>query len=99
MGLMRFNFRSQVLSGYVDVTVAYPTDFLSYYDMSVPRHHVMPGQPKYPMYQQGMKFQTVYLIHGGGDDDSLCYRYTNAELYARCHEMGDIVVAALGKER
>lgn len=83
MGLMRFNFRSQVLSGYVDVTVAYPTDFLSYYDMSTPRHHVMPGQPKYPMYRQGMKFQTVYLLHGGGDDDSLCYRYTNAELYAQ----------------
>ena len=83
MGLMRFNFRSQVLSGYVDVTIAYPTDFLSYYDMSTPRHHVMPGQPEYPMYERGMKFQTVYLIHGGGDDDSLCYRYTNAELYAQ----------------
>ena len=30
-----------------------------------------------------MKFQTVYLVHGGGDDDSLTYRYTNAELFAQ----------------
>jgi putative tributyrin esterase len=30
-----------------------------------------------------MKFQTVYLIHGGGDDDTLTYRYTNAELFAQ----------------
>jgi putative tributyrin esterase len=30
-----------------------------------------------------MKFQTVYLMHGGGDDDSLTYRYTNAELWAQ----------------
>ena len=26
-----------------------------------------------------MKFQTVYLIHGGGDDDTLTYRYSNVE--------------------
>ena len=26
-----------------------------------------------------MKFQTVYLLHGGGDDDTLTYRYTNVE--------------------
>ena len=30
-----------------------------------------------------MEFQTVYLIHGGGDDDTLTYRYTNAERYAQ----------------
>ena len=29
MAIMRFNFRSQVLSGYVDVSIVYPTDFLS----------------------------------------------------------------------
>lgn len=26
-----------------------------------------------------MKFQTVYLMHGGGDDDTLTYRYSNIE--------------------
>jgi putative tributyrin esterase len=35
------------------------------------------------MYAPGMKFQTVYLLHGGGDDDTLPYRYTNAELFAQ----------------
>ena len=30
MGIMRFNFRSQSLGRYVDVTIAYPTDNYSY---------------------------------------------------------------------
>lgn len=84
MGIMRFNYRSQAVGGYVDVSVVYPTDNYSYYDMSSERrHHNMPGQVAKPVYKPGMKFQTVYLIHGGGDDDSLTYRYTNAELYAQ----------------
>ncbi len=84
MAIMRFNFRSQVLSGYVDVSIVYPTDFLSYYDMSGGiRGHQRHVDRNYPVYQPGMKFQTIYLIHGGGDDDSLTYRYTNAELYAQ----------------
>ena len=29
----------------------------------------MEGKSK--VYEPGMKFQTVYLIHGGGDDDTL----------------------------
>jgi putative tributyrin esterase len=82
MAIMRFNYRSQALSGWVDITITLPTDGLSYYDMSKPRHHVSPNQKPLPMYQPGMKFQTIYLIHGGGDDDSLVYRYTNAELFA-----------------
>lgn len=84
MGIMRFNYRSQAVGGYVDITVVYPTDFISYYDMTKERrHHNAPGQKPLPKYVPGMKFQTVYLIHGGGDDDSLTYRYTNAEYYAQ----------------
>ena len=87
MSLMRFNYRSQALGHYVDISVVFPTDEYSYYDISVPRkhHHDMPslrGKIK-AVYEPGMKFQTVYLIHGGGDDDTLTYRYTNAELYAQ----------------
>ena len=33
-------------------------------------------------YMQGMKFQTVYLLHGGGEDDTVPYRYTKLEQYA-----------------
>ena len=85
MGVMRFNFRSQALGRYTDVTVVFPTDQLSYYDMSAGvRHHVGPIPPKVlPCYAPDMKFQTVYLMHGGGDDDTLTYRYTNVERYAQ----------------
>ena len=85
MGLLRFNYRSQAIGHYVDITIAYPTDNYSYYDESKPRnhHHTVPGTGKKDVYVPGMKFQTVYLIHGGGDDDSLTYRYTNAELFAQ----------------
>ena len=84
MSIMRFNYRSQALERYTDITIVFPTDSYSYYDMTQQtRHHTFPGAPALPMYQPGMKFQTIYLIHGGGDDDSLTYRYTNAERYAQ----------------
>lgn len=85
MGLLRFNYRSQAIGHYVDITVAYPTDNYSYYDESQKRehHHTVPGTGMKLPYVPGMKFQTVYLVHGGGDDDSLTYRYTNAELFAQ----------------
>lgn len=81
MGMMQFNFRSQTLSANVNVTIVYPTDKLAYYDMSVPRHHGG-HEKREDRYVPGMKFQTIYLLHGGGDDDSLVYRYTNAEAFA-----------------
>lgn len=83
MSIMRFNFRSQALSGDVDVTIVYPTDSYSYYDTSVPRHHIVPGAPKKLQYVPGMKFQTVYLLHAGAGDDTAIYRYTNVERYAQ----------------
>ena len=75
MGSMRFNYRSEILGRYVDVSVVYPTD--SYRcaptaRMTANRAHRAPGAEK-PLYQPGMKFQTVYLIHGGGDDDGSGY--------------------------
>jgi len=84
MGILRFNYRSQALCRYIDITITYPTDSFSYYDMTKEtRHHVGLDQSPKPVYKPGMKFQTVYLMHGGGDDDSLVYRYTNAELFAQ----------------
>ena len=80
----RFNYRSQVLGEYTDVTVVIPTDGVSYYDMTQgAREHVGHGASlARPVYHPGMKYQTVYLIHGGGDDDTLPFRYTNVERYA-----------------
>lgn len=85
MGFFRYNYRSQALGRYVDVTVVIPTSKLSYYPMSTGFRHndEYRGAAKGDgMYAPGMKFQTVYLMHGGGDDDSMTYRYINAERYA-----------------
>lgn len=67
MGLVRFNYRSVELGYYVNITVTLPTDGVDY-------------RKDLP---EGMKLQTIYLIHGGGDDDTLPYRYTNIERYAQ----------------
>lgn len=83
MGIARFNFRSQAIGKYVDVTIVYPTDSISYYDMANGARYHDRAEDKPFTYTPGMKFQTIYLIHGGGDDDSLTYRYSNAERYAQ----------------
>ncbi len=81
MGIMRFNYRSEILGRYVDVSIAYPTD--SYRcapsEKLANRAHRGPAGAEKAVYRQGMKFQTVYLLHGGGDDDTLTYRYSNVE--------------------
>lgn len=81
MGISRFNYRSEILGHYVDVTVVFPTD--AYRCPPGPlldnQASLVPVSPDTPRYTPGMKFQTVYLIHGGGDDDTLTYRYSNVE--------------------
>lgn len=81
MGKLRFNYRSELLNRYVDVSVVYPTDGyrLPPLDRPVNRCHNGPMAPDAFTWRPGMKFQTVYLIHGGGDDDTLTYRYSNVE--------------------
>jgi len=85
VGKLRFNYRSEVLGKYIDITVVYPTD--TYRCPATPelenRAHKLLTNKKPDLYAPGMKFQTVYLMHGGGDDDTLTYRYTNAEAFAQ----------------
>ena len=85
MGKLRFNYRSEVLGHYVDITVVYPSDTyrLPETDALKNRSHGLLIREKKDFFAPGMKFQTVYLMHGGGDDDTLTYRYTNAELFAQ----------------
>lgn len=83
MSYMRFNYRSQTLGYYVDVSIVYPTDDYSYYEQDSNANALSVEGKRSRVYKPGMKFQTVYLIHGGGDDDTLTYRYTNAERYAQ----------------
>jgi putative tributyrin esterase len=85
MGKLRFNYGSEILGRYIDITIIFPTD--SYRCKATPELANRARKPfadeKCDFYTPGMKFQTVYLMHGGGDDDTLTYRYTNAELYAQ----------------
>lgn len=87
MGILRMNYRSQAIGRWVDLTVVYPTDNLSYYEEQPVQDSPVPAGPKREVYRPGMKFQTVYLIHGGGDDDTTPYRYTNVERYAQAHQV------------
>ena len=80
MGLLQFNYRSNILGYYVNITVAYPTDDIVA-ESSRDSNFAFPRQVD--IMKPGMKFPTVYLIHGGGDEDTLTYRYTNAERYAQ----------------
>ncbi len=87
MGILRMNYRSEALGRYVDLTVVYPTDNLTYLETEPVPDSVVPAGPKKEMYRPGMKFQTIYLIHGGGDDDTLPYRYSSIERYAQTHQV------------
>ena len=85
MGICKFNYRSQACGLWLDIIVTIPTSQFSYYDMSKETRHndrVAPGGPVPQLYRPGMKFQTIYMIHGGGDDATLPYRYTSIERYA-----------------
>lgn len=87
MGIMRFNYRSEIIGMTTNVTICYPTGMLTMRDK--PRERVveaggvsLPPEPQKFKYVPGMKFQTVYFLHGGGDDDTTAYRFTSLERYA-----------------
>lgn len=79
MGILRFNFHSEVLSLTTNVTVCYPTSQLT---TNLGFRDPLLEKGSKPHYEPGMKFQTVYLLHGGGEDDTVPYRYTLLEQYA-----------------
>ena len=72
MGLMQFNYRSEILGSFVNISIVYPTDALT----------AGGREGRFP-YREGMRFQTICLLHGGGEDGSTVIRYTNAEAYAQ----------------
>ncbi len=80
MAIMRYNFLSEVLSLSIDVTITYPSGMFTYSNKDGKKEGRQ-GQNKIP-YSEGMKLQTVYILHGGSDDDTLPARYTNLERYA-----------------
>ncbi len=79
MGILRFSYRSELLSLTTNITVCYPTASLTTSLGYQDPHAEVKGKKAY---RPGMKFQTVYLLHGGGEDDTVPYRYTQLEQYA-----------------
>ena len=95
MGRVTFNYRSQALGHYVDITIIYPTDAYSYYDESTDGStQMMPGLRVRPMYRPGMKFQTVYLLHGGGGNAASWFTCTYDDVAG--FKDGDDITGALG---
>lgn len=83
MGLLRYNFLSEILSLSVDVTITFPSGNFTYLEEGeTGRTDVMPFQNSRLPYRPGMKFQTVYMLHGGSDDDTSIVRQTSLERYA-----------------
>ena len=80
MATMRYSFFSQVLSLCTDVTITYPDRQFDYCES--PRLERIVARERRQALRPGMKLQTVYVLHGGSDDDTLIHRYTNLERYA-----------------
>jgi S-formylglutathione hydrolase FrmB len=79
MAILRYNFRSEVLGMHTNITVCYPAGALT---TGLGFRHAIFKEDEKPTYVPGMKFQTVYVLHGGGEDDTIPYRYTRLEQYA-----------------
>ena len=83
MGFLRMKTKTQALGGYTDISIVFPTDEFCYNDPSTRVRTAHPlTQKNLIQYKPGMKFQTIYFIQGGGDDDYMLYRYMNLERYA-----------------
>lgn len=87
MGFFTYNYRSQVLGHYVNVSVSLPTDGLSYYDMAAANADQDPTLgKKTDLYHSDMMFQTLYLAPGA-DEGDLPFRSTNLSRYAEEHKL------------
>ena len=71
MALIELTLQSRVLSGTTTVWVSVPEE------TGGDRQRFGQG-----LYQPGVTYQTLWLLHGGGDDCSCWFRYTNVERYA-----------------
>lgn len=78
--LVKFNFLSQALMKQTNVTMILPT-WTTLDDFN--------GKAK--SYLPGMKFQTLYLFHGGTGDDSDYVNFSNIVRYAEDHKVAVIM--------
>ena len=82
MALLSYNYNSQALGHYITLHVAIPAMALSYFDAdsdTAKKMNPVANKNTRVKYNADMKFQTLYLIHGGGDGGDLPYRFTHIE--------------------
>ena len=82
MAVIRMNFLSRTLGMQTNVTIALPT--FSFAD-------IMNGKKDY--YEQGMKYQVLWLLHGGSGDDSDFLHFSNVVRYADEHKLAVVMPA------
>ena len=78
--VVRVNFLSKYLGMQTNVTMCLPS--FSFADVMSDRKEV---------YVQGMKYQTLYLLHGGSGDDSDYVNFSNIVRYADDHELAVVM--------
>ena len=83
MAVLKFNFLSKDLGLQTNVTIILPS--FSYTDMVNERKEV---------YVPGMKFQTLYLLHGGFGDDSDYVNFSNIVRYADVNKLAVVMPSA-----
>lgn len=92
MGILRYNYRSEVLGMHTDITITYPSGQYTCYTPEKEGNSIFKrGNLRY---KPDMKLPTVYILHGGGDDDSLLYRYTRLEYYAEQNQVMTVTAQA-----
>ncbi len=94
MGMLRYNFKSEAIGMNTDITITYPSSKYTYYQPNPDEEGIGPFKRADLQYHKDMKFQTVYVLHGGGDDDSQIYRYTNLEYYAEKNNVMTVTAQA-----
>lgn len=83
MALIKMNFLSKYLGMQTNLTVCLPS--FSFKDF-------MTNKPDF--YKPGMKFQTLYLLHGGAGDDSDYVNFTNIVRYADDNRIAVVMPSA-----
>ncbi len=78
--VLKMNFLSKHLGMQTNVTVCLPS--FSFADIMEKRENV---------YVQGMKYQTLYLLHGGSGDDSDYVNFSNIVRYADDHKLAVVM--------
>lgn len=87
MGLLRYSFRSEALGYHVNVSIFYPSSAFTYMsdeEMEKVNPHLKGMRAPY---RADAAFQCLYLMPGGGDDDTIPFRKTNIERYADKHKL------------